>query len=76
MYIYTLDHKKARSAKITYPRVHHAHTFPARLPIVAQTLALPYPPIVVDHTRENFKTALVIATVVNIVSLVLMLVMR
>jgi hypothetical protein len=73
MYQYTIDQKKARKAKITYPRVHHVHSFPARY-------ALPYPPIVqpipVDHTLENFRTAMTIACVVNIVSLLLMLAVK
>jgi hypothetical protein len=73
MYTYTLDQRKARKAKITYPRVIHCHAFPARY-------ALPYPPIAalpaVDHTRDNMKTALQIMTVVNIVSFVLMIVLK
>lgn len=73
MYTYTIDQKKARTAKITYPRVIHCHTFPARY-------ALPYPPIAtmpaVRNTRENMRTALQIMTVVNIVSFVLMIVLK
>ena len=71
---YRIDWNKARKAKITYPRVIHRHSFPARY-------ALPYPPIVaapivVNHTRENFRTALQIMTVVNIVSLIIMMVVK
>jgi hypothetical protein len=73
MYTYTLDQRKARKAKITYPRVIHCHAFPARY-------ALPYPPIAVlpakDNRFENLKTALQIMTIVNIVSFVLMIVLK